>query len=105
MYEHASAILAKSSSASRLFHERDLGVDARAHKSGEVDTDMKPKGKGNILVLRCIMFGWARHKQCGVSSTNNRFVCSMGSYFSCATCGKTYFPFVALRNKCKIFLL
>jgi hypothetical protein len=49
MYEHASAILAKSSSASRLFHEGDLGVDNKAHKNGEADTDMKPKGKRNVL--------------------------------------------------------
>jgi hypothetical protein len=55
MYEHASAILAKSSSASRLFHERHLGVDSRAHKSGEADADVKPKGKRNSLVLRCII--------------------------------------------------
>jgi hypothetical protein len=51
MYEHASAILAKSSSASRLFRERDLGVDSRAHKSGEADTDVKPKGKRHFFVL------------------------------------------------------
>ncbi|XP_033608263.1 uncharacterized protein LOC111866670 isoform X5 [Cryptotermes secundus] len=44
MYEHASAILAKSSSASWLFRERHLGVDSRAHISGQADTDVKPKG-------------------------------------------------------------
>jgi hypothetical protein len=55
MYEHASAILTKSSSASRLFRERHLGVDTRLHKSGESDADVKPKGKRNSFVLRCII--------------------------------------------------
>lgn len=55
MYEHASAILAKSSSASWLFRERHLGVDSRAHMSGQADTDVKPKGKRYSLVLRCVI--------------------------------------------------
>lgn len=59
MYEHASAILAKSSSVSRLYHERD----SRSHKSGDASTDTKPKGKRNVPVIPCITFGWARHKQ------------------------------------------
>jgi hypothetical protein len=45
MYEHASAILAKSSSSSQLFHEKDLGTDSTAHKNGKMELDMKPKGK------------------------------------------------------------
>lgn len=45
MYEHASVILAKSSSSSLLYHEKSLGVDSTAHKSGQIELDLKPKGK------------------------------------------------------------
>lgn len=55
MYEHGSTILAKSSSSSRVFHEKDLSVDSTAQKSGEVEADMKPKGKKSVLVLRCMI--------------------------------------------------
>jgi hypothetical protein len=51
MYEHASALLAKSSSYSRLFNESDHGVGSRTEKSGELDSDIKPKGKKDILVF------------------------------------------------------
>ncbi|XP_021928560.1 uncharacterized protein LOC110834074 isoform X3 [Zootermopsis nevadensis] len=44
MYEHASVILAKSSSSSLLYHEKSLGVDSTAHKSGQIELDLKPKG-------------------------------------------------------------
>lgn len=62
MYEHASAILVKSSSSSQLSHEKDL-VDSTAHKSGEMEQDMKPKGKKKYSgmkedVLYC--FIWLR---------------------------------------------
>ena len=49
MYEHGSAVLGKSSSYSRLSHESDHSVGSRVEKSGESDTDIKPKGKKNIL--------------------------------------------------------
>jgi hypothetical protein len=49
MYEHGSAVLEKSSSYSRLFHESDHSVGSRVEKIGESDTDIKPKGKKNIL--------------------------------------------------------
>jgi hypothetical protein len=65
MYEHASAMLAKSSSASRLYREKD----SRAHSIGDGSTDIKPKGKRNVLILQCIMFGWVRHKQGGTCNT------------------------------------
>lgn len=50
MYEHGSAVLAKSSSYSRLLHESDHSVGNRTEKNGESDADIKPKGKKNILV-------------------------------------------------------
>jgi hypothetical protein len=50
MYEHASAVLAKSSSYSRLLHKSDHSVGNRIEKVGESDNDIKPKGKKNILV-------------------------------------------------------
>jgi hypothetical protein len=65
MYEHASAVLAKSSSHSRLFHENDRGVGSRTEKSGELGADIKPKGKKNILVYKMqyiFLFGWAEYK-------------------------------------------
>ncbi|XP_069701361.1 uncharacterized protein [Periplaneta americana] len=43
MYEHASAILSKSFSSSRLYHEKDSGAESTA-QNAEGDTDMKPKG-------------------------------------------------------------
>lgn len=61
MYEHGSAMLAKSSSSSRLCR----GEDSRVHSSADGSTDMKPKGKRSVLMLHCIMFGWVRHKQGG----------------------------------------
>lgn len=45
MYEHASALLVKSSSYSRLSHESDPTVGSRIEKIGESDADIKPKGK------------------------------------------------------------
>jgi hypothetical protein len=50
MYEHGSAVLAKSGSYSRLFHESDHSIGNRIEKSGESDADIRPKGKKNILV-------------------------------------------------------
>jgi hypothetical protein len=50
MYEHASALLSKSSSYSRLSHESDPTVGSRIEKIGESDAEIKPKGKKNILV-------------------------------------------------------
>jgi hypothetical protein len=50
MYEHASAVLAKSSSYSRLFQESDHSGGNRTETNGELEADIKPKGKKNILV-------------------------------------------------------
>ena len=50
MYEHGSAVLAKSSSYSRLIHESDHSVGSRVEKTGESVADVKPKGKKNVLV-------------------------------------------------------
>lgn len=56
MYEHGSAVLAKSSSYSRLLHESDHGVGSRTEKTGELDADIKPKGKKNILVYQDALY-------------------------------------------------
>jgi hypothetical protein len=72
MYVHGSALLAKSNSYSRLFHESDHSIGSRVEKSGELDADIKPKGKKNILeyysTICIFIFGWERHKHCGMSS-------------------------------------
>jgi hypothetical protein len=82
MYEHASAILAKSSSSSQLLRERDLGVESAAHKSGEMELDMKPKGKkkyyGIKLCYIIIFQGEKAHILC-VFSTDNK--CSLFDRF------------------------